>query len=480
MLINYSFQTKFGGFSQKQSSVRRQVVTVFNHLKTGIQKSLSDGLLRSAVAIYKQSPLLVGAVAGFSIISFIFVVLIFALTGGNGSNSDQNNIFLQADGQFTPAEIKYHLNVIALGFIEDDNWNKQSIVDFAYGWNALDSLEKSEIRQTVWFQLLENTLMNKLSADANGSRGRLLADLSAQLGIPLSEGSPATAQQAEPAKKNQLATVKGDAVKAEAPQAQAPKIQATQTQAAQTKAAQTKVDQTKKAQTKEAQTETRLAATPQRQEADATVLSQKLNSNTSRANIVPQQPALQTAKIPQNQPQVASATAGLDKPARVNKVIRTPLPAEAQSVAAVGGAKVALPAKQSAKQATSSAASNRTISETELEEITSEFVTSYEAGNIVKFASLFAEKAVSNDEADLNTIKKDYANLFATTSDRRMIIGNLKWDLSKRTAKGEGKLEVAVKSAGAEKAQSYSGKIHIVVEKQENGVQITELYHALQ
>jgi hypothetical protein len=184
--------------------------------------------------------------------------------------------------------------------------------------------------------------------------------------------------------------------------------------------------------------------------------------------------------------QSATASAEPVKSSRVNKVIRTPLPVAAQTTSPAGGrTKVAnappSSARQSAPQATNKTASNRrTISETELQKITSEFVDSYEAGNIITFASLFAKKAVSNDEADLNTIKKEYANLFATTSDRRMIIGNLKWDLSKRTATGEGSLEVAVKSASAEKAQTYSGKIQIVVEKQGDGVQITELYHALQ
>ncbi len=476
MLINHTFQIKSNGFSVNPSSVRRQAATAFNHLKTGIHKSLSSGFLHSVVALYKQSPLLVGAVGGFSIVFFIIVVIIFSLAGGN---SGHNNALIQADeslfgGQYSHAKIKYKLNVIALSLIEDDHWNKQSIADFTYGWNTLDANEKDKMKQTVWFQLLENTLMNKLSADSDDKYTKLLADLSAQLDLH------------SPREKNRSAMVNAETVKAEADKDETVAVEAPQAQALKTQLAQTQVTKA----------ESQSPSASQIREAEATVdeevgpLSQSFISSVDQPSVTPpaardpqeqtnimaQLPEFQSIEGQQNKQQVATASTEQDKPSRVNRVIRTPLPVEAQST--TGLTNVASTSPSSPKQ--SSDATPAAISETELQKITAEFISSYETGNIKSFTSLFAKKAVSNDEADLNTIKKEYASLFAATSDRRMIIGDLKWDLSKQTATGEGKLEVAVKSAGADKAQTYSGKIQIVVEKQDDGVQITKLFHALQ
>lgn len=119
------------------------------------------------------------------------------------------------------------------------------------------------------------------------------------------------------------------------------------------------------------------------------------------------------------------------------------------------------------------------LSETELNRLANQFIQSYETGDIQNFASLFAKNAVSNDETNLKAIKEEYASLFQTTSDRRMIIDNLNWSLNKNRAVGKGELEVAVKPNGENQAQTYLGSIEFVIEKQNEAMQITKMYHKL-
>jgi len=473
MLINHSLQLESSGRSQ--SSFRRQTAAAFSVLNSKFHKSLSNGLLHAARRIYQQNPLMVGSVAGFSLVSLIFVVIIFT-AAGNKTALHQTNVLdgSQFSSQYTFVRIRYELNEIALSILEDKDWNQRSIDTFTYAWNSLDALEKAEVKQTVWFQSLENALSSRSGVSAKDKRAKLLVDLSATLGLPLAGKELTVAKR--PAKTS--TTDKETAAKP------APKTQpaATQiasnritSQAANTRTTNTPTTKTLTPSTQIAKAPPQKTVPPQTQRVDSaaggerpvqadlsaeplSVAALSKGETASTADIV--SPSIPPAAIPPAEV----------KPKRINKVIRTPIPVESQS--AVMAVKPAA--------ATQAVVSNVTISESELKRITKEFVSSYETGNIVAFSALFAEKAVSNDDADLNTIKKEYANLFANTSDRRMIIGDLKWDFSKNSASGEGQLAVEVKSSGARIAQTYSGKIQIVVEKQDDGVQITKLYHALQ
>jgi hypothetical protein len=113
----------------------------------------------------------------------------------------------------------------------------------------------------------------------------------------------------------------------------------------------------------------------------------------------------------------------------------------------------------------------------ELQDITTQLVTSYETGDLKHFVSLFSKEIKTNDRIDLAGVTKDYSELFSTTSDRQMFIQNLKWNNEKIGAKGTGDLEVVVLSDEGNPVYSMEGKIQIVAQKIDHDVKITHLYH---
>ena len=113
----------------------------------------------------------------------------------------------------------------------------------------------------------------------------------------------------------------------------------------------------------------------------------------------------------------------------------------------------------------------------ELQDITTQLVSAYEAGNLKQFISLFSPEIKTNDRIDLSGVKKDYAQLFASTSDRQMFIQNLNWSNETIGAKGTGDLEVIILSNEGNPVYSMEGKIQIVAQKIDNKVKITHLYH---
>lgn len=113
----------------------------------------------------------------------------------------------------------------------------------------------------------------------------------------------------------------------------------------------------------------------------------------------------------------------------------------------------------------------------ELKDLTTQLVTAYETGDIEQFISLFSENAKTNDRSNLTGIKQDYVELFKTTSDRQMLIQNLRWSSESNSVKGIGNLEVTLLSDNGSAVYSMNGKIQIVAQKSNNGVLITHMYH---
>jgi hypothetical protein len=119
----------------------------------------------------------------------------------------------------------------------------------------------------------------------------------------------------------------------------------------------------------------------------------------------------------------------------------------------------------------------KTPTASELQDLTTRLITAYESGDIDKFASLFSEDAKTNDRSDLVGIKKDYSELFSTTTDRQMFIQDLEWSKESASAKGTGNLEVTILSDNGNTVYSMNGKIQIVAQKTDNKIHITHLYH---
>jgi len=113
----------------------------------------------------------------------------------------------------------------------------------------------------------------------------------------------------------------------------------------------------------------------------------------------------------------------------------------------------------------------------ELQDVVTRLIGAYESGNIKLLTSLFAKDAKTNDRDGLQGIRDDYAELFATTSERQMFIQGMEWSQDKNFAKGSGDLEAIVFSEAGESVYSMKGKIQIVARRIDNKVLITHLYH---
>ena len=113
----------------------------------------------------------------------------------------------------------------------------------------------------------------------------------------------------------------------------------------------------------------------------------------------------------------------------------------------------------------------------QLQDLTTQLVTAYEAGNIEKFIALFSEDAKTNDRIELSGIREDYSQLFETTTDRQMFIQNLQWTDASIGAKGIGDLEVVVLSNNTNTVYTMKGKIQIVAQQLDGKTVITHLYH---
>jgi len=520
---NNRFYAKSGGqFKSRITSggvVAAQWFTGFEKLKSANGDKFSQSVLTPVLQFYRQNQIF--TIAGSSLLFLILLVLILAASAGNNAvisppshvsqhdnrhdSKSQNNNDIIFSPQDNYTKIKYNLEIIALSIVQSDNWNKQHIVDFAYSWNELDHQQKAKVKQTVWFQLLENALVNIVSTERTDSGGykndrtRLLAILSDKLNIAIpnviqtvaSNSAASTASghdSSDSNSENRSGNKSGNESKNNEPTleeqdvavAKNPVTQIVEQPASDNAANAISAAHDEQLAKLEKELFKQKAAQPNPAPQESTV-PQPTNSEMAAAEVNPMSAPVLAASgqpellpLPQEADDMNNAVVDQPRPS-LHKVIRTPPPADA--VAIDEFAKNNNPTAVSGNQITTS--KSGPISDADLSKITSQLISSYEKGNIDSFASLFAPNAVSNDEADLKTIKKDYADLFAATSDRRMIIGGIKWNFSNNTATGDGQMEVAVKPNGANKTQKYTGKIQIVVEKQSDGVQITRLFHAL-
>lgn len=471
-----------------------------------INKDLPRGVFTFTVALYKQNPLRVAASA-LLFFMVVFAIIVFLSNGGNDTPVTTARSALEVPalhkdsaltGEIDRDRLVHDLEISALAIFRDDDWNKKQIIDFSYHWNELTGDEKSEIKQSVWFQLLENALINKITADRTATgfkhnRTKLLVALSDKLEIQLPQREDLATVKVTNVITENNATSRTNTRNEAARTSEANPVASSVTmKSIETTGVQQIAQQTAQKNTQQSmplrQAQTRgSTATAQPHNVDATRAASNpapsgVEKNTnifSRQNPTGSKPvnraatSLAAAK-PVTQSSTPAATAVITQSTTNKSTTKSATKSTAVTLAPSTSAKA-----QPSDRPRASTPAVVAIRDTDLQTITNRFISSYEKGNITSFASLFAKNAVSNDASGLATIKKEYGDLFATTSERRMIIGGLKWNFSNNKAVGDGHLEVAVKPNGAGQAQTYAGKIQIVVEKHGDGVQITKLYHAL-
>ncbi|NOX91877.1 MAG: hypothetical protein GXP18_05350, partial [Gammaproteobacteria bacterium] len=118
------------------------------------------------------------------------------------------------------------------------------------------------------------------------------------------------------------------------------------------------------------------------------------------------------------------------------------------------------------------------IPKADLKILLSRLTSAYEAGNLRKLVSVFAENARSNDKISLDEIEDDYRKLFDVTDMRKMMINDVQWKTFKNRMRGKGNFQLVVREKGAGRVVSYDGSIRFDVAQGTRGIVITQLdYH---
>lgn len=143
-------------------------------------------------------------------------------------------------------------------------------------------------------------------------------------------------------------------------------------------------------------------------------------------------------------------------------------------------APISIAARNASTLAPTSIATNVSseISREELDSLTHRFVETYEAGDLNKFVTLFAEDARANNRNSLDGIIEDYKTLFDTTDTRQMILKSLQWNYTSQNATGEAQFELTIKQKGEDESRLFSGNVTLKVRKEGGSAYITDLYHS--
>ena len=107
----------------------------------------------------------------------------------------------------------------------------------------------------------------------------------------------------------------------------------------------------------------------------------------------------------------------------------------------------------------------------------SQFMSSYDAGNLDQFMTLFAEDAHTNERRNRDEIRTDYDDLFQTTDRRRLTLIDVNWEPGNDAVQGWGRFEVKVRKKGRPEVTTFVGGLRFRVEKPGPQIRIAHLYH---
>jgi curved DNA-binding protein CbpA len=118
------------------------------------------------------------------------------------------------------------------------------------------------------------------------------------------------------------------------------------------------------------------------------------------------------------------------------------------------------------------------LTEQELEHLLKRFASAHRAGDLEGFLALFAGQQVRiDDRHGREEIRKDYTAFFADTTLHYIRPRDFRWQINHRQAKGQGLFTLVVQQKKTCAIAIRYGSIMMSVERQPQGVVITELYH---
>lgn len=115
----------------------------------------------------------------------------------------------------------------------------------------------------------------------------------------------------------------------------------------------------------------------------------------------------------------------------------------------------------------------------ELDAITAAFSRAYEAGDLPRLMSLFAEDASTNDQSNRQGIEKDYRDLFEQTSRRAFVFERVDWKADRDGSyTGDSVFHVYVDLKGQSGSNTLDGRVTFHVQKRAQGLVITRMSHS--
>ncbi len=173
------------------------------------------------------------------------------------------------------------------------------------------------------------------------------------------------------------------------------------------------------------------------------------------------------------------------------KTVKASVP-EAVSRAAVISPPPAVPARTTAKTVVAGAAPVSTMAaalpvprqafpDLELERLIGRFIGSYEQGDLDRFMALFhkdAEIGVTKDNKA--TTRKQYADLFASTQVRQMMLRGLRWEKGEELVLGQSRFLARVAGQDDSHIREYAGSLRIEVANVDGNLLIKSLFHSIE
>lgn len=160
-----------------------------------------------------------------------------------------------------------------------------------------------------------------------------------------------------------------------------------------------------------------------------------------------------------------SATTPAKKPEKVSAP---------EQIAASPPAKVTKTLPQ--KSAQPSPQPNKTVDTVAAEVLLSEFVKSFESGNLTGLMQLFSPDATTNHHASAGEISASYAELFQTTAKRALKFSDFSWKATGDRLEGAGKYLAHLNPKGTNIEQIFTADVSIMVSASRQPALINGLY----
>ncbi len=116
------------------------------------------------------------------------------------------------------------------------------------------------------------------------------------------------------------------------------------------------------------------------------------------------------------------------------------------------------------------------INTSDLDKILNRFAQAYANGDADEIMGVFTPDARTNNQATTSGIRKDYEDLFKTSSKRVMTIKTIRWEQEQDFARGVGTYQAQINPAGGNNSQIYSGELTLQVQKVGNNLGISRFY----